>query len=219
MKLGFGYFKTHWPAASNFIGRAALCVSAGLLLALAVLYPLTFEYGRSVMVQWQRFNAHGGTYFSIQIRMGRGLLRVSYMENYITASDVTAAATRPRRPLLQYIPPDERVPEMPAIFMPEFDPDYIEHRDRPSIFYRMGFAYAHSRWPGVMESRGVVMPAWIVALVLAIPPVRFLWSLPRRLRARRARLQGACSNCLYDLRAHRPGDKCPECGTAITKPV
>jgi len=24
-----------------------------------------------------------------------------------------------------------------------------------------------------------------------------------------------CPNCRYDLRAHTPGDKCPECGTTI----
>ena len=26
---------------------------------------------------------------------------------------------------------------------------------------------------------------------------------------------GLCPTCSYDLRAHKPGDKCPECGTSI----
>jgi len=29
---------------------------------------------------------------------------------------------------------------------------------------------------------------------------------------------GRCPKCGYDLRAHRPGEKCPECGSPVPTP-
>jgi len=37
----------------------------------------------------------------------------------------------------------------------------------------------------------------------------------QRLAERRALRQGHCATCGYDLRAHRPGQRCPECGTVV----
>ena len=36
------------------------------------------------------------------------------------------------------------------------------------------------------------------------------------LATRRHVLSGHCVSCSYDLRAHKPGGKCPECGTPIS---
>jgi len=36
---------------------------------------------------------------------------------------------------------------------------------------------------------------------------------------KRSRRPGQCGKCQYDLRAHKPGDKCPECGTPIPSPA
>ncbi|MCL2639539.1 MAG: hypothetical protein FWD53_01710 [Phycisphaerales bacterium] len=38
-------------------------------------------------------------------------------------------------------------------------------------------------------------------------------------KLRRQRLQGCCPTCEYDLRVHRPGQRCPECGTLIVTSV
>ena len=40
------------------------------------------------------------------------------------------------------------------------------------------------------------------------------WRL-QALKLRRQNREGLCPNCEYDLRAHRPGQRCPECGTFI----
>jgi hypothetical protein len=45
------------------------------------------------------------------------------------------------------------------------------------------------------------------------------WFLLRNGRRERRRVRrGLCTRCGYDLRAHRPGQKCPECGTPIPPP-
>ncbi len=59
------------------------------------------------------------------------------------------------------------------------------------------------------ERWGVLTPDWIFALLFAAWPAA--WLLRRR---NRHRSHGRCPVCGYDLRAHKPGDKCPECGTA-----
>jgi hypothetical protein len=51
---------------------------------------------------------------------------------------------------------------------------------------------------------------WVLALVLLVSPM--LW-LKRTRRAKRAQRIGLCPKCGYDLRAHRGGERCPECGT------
>jgi hypothetical protein len=52
-------------------------------------------------------------------------------------------------------------------------------------------------------------PAWVVALLLATPPVA---SIALRVRRRRRMRPGCCPHCGYDLRA--TPDRCPECGRA-----
>jgi hypothetical protein len=56
-------------------------------------------------------------------------------------------------------------------------------------------------------------------LLLAVATLGMLLSLPwafkevREQETKDRREQGRCLKCGYDLRAHRAGDRCPECGT------
>jgi hypothetical protein len=62
----------------------------------------------------------------------------------------------------------------------------------------------------------VRVPFLLVTLVLASPFALISTKrITRLLRKRSRRKRGRCSACGYDLRAHKSGDRCPECGTPI----
>lgn len=63
-----------------------------------------------------------------------------------------------------------------------------------------------------------------IAFVLVMVAVIFVpaWIFVQRWRKTNTRYQrwktNHCITCNYDLRAHKPGDKCPECGTPVPEP-
>lgn len=64
----------------------------------------------------------------------------------------------------------------------------------------------------MQSSTTIAIPEWPILLVLAVLPG--LWLIAFR-RLRRSHTLGLCRKCNYDLRAHTPGQLCPECGLAI----
>lgn len=92
----------------------------------------------------------------------------------------------------------------------------------PSARYRYLLGFDHSDGtligqplPGVRQSernRGLTFPHWLPMLLGVTLPTAW-WHGRRRERARRR--AGLCIRCGYDLRAHAPGDRCPECGTPV----
>src|SRR5262249_32279625 len=71
-----------------------------------------------------------------------------------------------------------------------------------------------------------ILVAWIVGsfictllfiVILCIPALFLQFSPSNRKQylAAMRRAQSQCVQCSYDLRAHKAGDKCPECGTPI----
>ena len=51
--------------------------------------------------------------------------------------------------------------------------------------------------------------------LLAAAAILSHWTL-QALKLRHQNRQGLCPTCSYDLRAHHPGQRCPECGTPIS---
>ena len=68
--------------------------------------------------------------------------------------------------------------------------------------------------PGI--AWGIRFPTWwLVSIFSIIPGSRLLGFVIRRQRTASRLKMGYCLQCGYDLRAHQPGQKCPECGTLI----
>ena len=107
--------------------------------------------------------------------------------------------------------------------VPFLGPDGIAifHLDRsdspptPFVWRTLGFNHRTSDgWliPGEMvHSSEWAIPYWILVVLFALLPASRL----RRYLKNYNRKPGHCRACNYDLRAHHPGDKCPECGTLI----
>jgi hypothetical protein len=64
----------------------------------------------------------------------------------------------------------------------------------------------------------LVLPIWPLIVIsgglflLSLLMMKREW---RKLRQARWSIKGLCAGCGYDLRAHKPGEKCPECGLVI----
>ena len=59
----------------------------------------------------------------------------------------------------------------------------------------------------------LVVADWVLIVPLFLGMLFFRWRLGRTTTL----AQNTCPNCNYDLRAHKPGQKCPECGTEIPR--
>ena len=71
----------------------------------------------------------------------------------------------------------------------------------------------------VLNHAMCLMSDWLAALaVLAMDGTLILWWLHSSIEAQRRSSReaaGYCPECGYDLRAHAPGQVCPECGSAV----
>jgi hypothetical protein len=127
-------------------------------------------------------------------------------------------------------PTDRTAPPLPPRWLagrcekPPLAPVFwgIPYRPRPDW---LGFGIFHDvdailyddlpapddRWIGHWwESRSITAPAWAILTLAAIIPVWAVWQWWRR-----RHVPGHCPDCRYDLRAHQPGQRCPECGREI----
>ena len=204
------------------IGRAmratGLVVCTGLLVLLGFLWGRGYWKVHGVTARWQQRAPGRVADEGIGLGVQWGIVGRSISEIYSTDPVRTSQMLALPQPRLRIIHTLGRADDGPWFtFMPEFDPDYVEHHDHPSLPYRLGFShgYFHDEWEGwVTACRVIAAPAWFVALVLALWPAWCLVTLPARRRAARI-AAGLCAACAYDLRAHRPGQKCPECGRVI----
>jgi hypothetical protein len=79
--------------------------------------------------------------------------------------------------------------------------------------YRFGFGAWHA-FEGTnvaWRNWGFILPYWFLVVTTAVLPVK--WVARRYWPRHRSR--HVCVKCGYDLRAHKEGDRCPECGTSV----
>lgn len=76
--------------------------------------------------------------------------------------------------------------------------------------------------PNVPKTEGglthwaLCVPLWLIVIFASLLPGIQVIAKLRRHFSRRQSSKDRCLNCSYDLRAHKRGDKCPECGTVIS---
>lgn len=75
------------------------------------------------------------------------------------------------------------------------------------------FGIAHGEALGIPYQL-VRVPLWFLSICLFIPSLFRIVAQIRR-RGRNGDSVCLCPTCRYDLRAHNPGDKCPECGNVM----
>ena len=80
-----------------------------------------------------------------------------------------------------------------------------------TFFYRWGLGYRVEAYHSGTYRR-LLLPFWM-PFCAAFLTVLLLIGLT--FRRRRKRNAGLCPTCSYDLRAHKPGQRCPECGVLI----
>ena len=87
------------------------------------------------------------------------------------------------------------------------DQEYFTNYSQPFPGIRMQKTGALAYW-------WILLSYWLPFVLTAILPAAWLLTRIGRTKRRWKKL-GLCLHCGYDLRAHKPGDKCPECGTLI----
>lgn len=76
-----------------------------------------------------------------------------------------------------------------------------------------GFGFLHEQLADALGPKGTVeimLPYWFMMFATGTYAA---WAVRKTVLRRRARRNGLCSKCGYDLRASK--DRCPECGTPI----
>ncbi|MCL2639393.1 MAG: hypothetical protein FWD53_00960 [Phycisphaerales bacterium] len=193
-------------------------------LALLLIMPLALSAAwlRSYWVQeeiWYRYSDDyayfgGGTIYETVIGSARGALYYIHKERLIPSRQATDGPDAPfsfrwydRRNYTHYFCANAvigKIPWQPAPNWRKAGFDYVQGYDRD-------FGYE-------LHWRRIVIPYWALIVLLSLP----LWFFAthwRNVRTQHHRQKNnLCLHCGYDLRAHRPGDKCPECGTQIPQP-
>ena len=179
-----------------------------LLLCAAVCVVWVRSYWCADSIKWSRWNYNGAS-INAQldertIQVGRGIVCLGHHFSHGSTSYHSGL-------LGQHGPRDS----------------WIEWETNPAansvvvggtgFWNRRGFAYVHNRsgnYSGTFSWwRGGMFPLWAAfSMFLVFPATAGIASARRR----RQKCRGLCTNCGYDLRAHRGGERCPECGGPIT---
>jgi hypothetical protein len=169
--------------------RVILSLTSAVLLALAIL----LRFGDPYIVRSMEWSQKWGR---IAAYVGTGRICVCHSSHSVGSS----WSMRATSPLFVTIPGilerDSRGSD---------EAPYLTSAHVGIWTYRSGDPSFPTRWVSFPS-------AYLYPFLAALPAL----SLYRFARRRHRFIEGLCPICSYDLRAHSPGQSCPECGTPIS---
>jgi len=225
----WGIVRKKWLSRKKWFNTLTLTsFIAFLLLLIFIVFSLFVETG--VSLSWSKIQPDGARQsWGMGVDPALGGIRI-YVHSY----------HEPERPVVS----PEFLAKQPAIFVKsylpmkegpltvhwdaawaqhdQFYPMCKDNRNTHPIVTALGFQFYRERNPPStvpykqtkLYEYSVCVPHWLLLLLFFILP--HIWF--RHFRRQRYRLRNnLCLACGYDLRAHKPGNKCPECGTLIAK--
>jgi hypothetical protein len=201
------------------VGYLASLSLAGML-ALGCVWTLSYRYDMTLYVLAYRV---GPNYFDyrqiarLNVTQGTGALNQQTTRNARSLtqtnsweSDARKYAGRP--PFIEWAAFDVFGDHMPDSMLPSSA--WKGHAPWWAYLLEVGSIPERPAVPGTKFSFGGGAAFHLGILIPPLCVFPAIWAI-RVMRRRRDAAAGLCPNCFYDLRAHKPGDKCPECGTPV----
>ena len=187
---------------SQLMRRRLLPILAGVSLALWLAVAILFVRSRWMADIWSHEHWDGTTERQVMLWFNSGRIACQW--------------ERERQDNAWWIANRNAAAKSGSMDHWSYDQEAFEGR-REDWYKPSWSTYSSASTPGgssraMASNTTIFLPVWPVLLLLAIAPAVWL----RRFRSeRRKKREGLCLVCGYDLRAHAPGQMCPECGTPV----
>ena len=187
----------------RWLRRLLVLASLLLFLAITLAWPLSYWRHDSAALGRTWFAHDRLTQYALAVETSKGGLHISWSYATATPADFDWSGNPDNTGRWNFIGDTGGRHEYP----------HFSNEVAPGLTF-LGFAFGYAgAWP-TGHLCELILPYPFLFLLFAIASAL---ALRATLRRRREKRLGLCPVCSYDLRAHRPGDKCPECGTTFSK--
>ncbi|HVT82041.1 MAG TPA: hypothetical protein VHM90_15465 [Phycisphaerae bacterium] len=208
--VAFGLVKM-WPGWCRFFASASWLAA----LITIILWLATWNTTRFVALTLPSTKPNGDVHVrDMTINVSRGFINLVAIRDITLSQSVIPASQIQSVLFFRAVPNGGEYPFWAA-------PGESLTRHWPFINKTLGFQIIWSPappgalGPGIVSAYAINAPLWPILLLCPWAPL-VQW---KRWRMKRHAIKhGLCQKCFFDLRAHKPGDKCPSCGTLIPQP-
>ena len=178
--------------------------------ALSVLWVDSYWHTRSVISVREWYQAKKWTERALDVGSETGGISVCWSSVFANESDVEWGIFPERIGEWRFIRECD-----PAQGYPHLSDEVASGHEQFGFGFGSSNHFIHGAWRRGYQWELIVpyLALWILNAAMVAISIR-VWS-----RRRRRPPEGLCRRCGYDLRAHRVGQKCPECGTLIQEPI